>query len=132
LPDDAGAYRALRVRSLREHPEAFGRTPEEVEPVDAIAARAPRRHRLRLRCPARRVRWRRAGRRRRVSPRAGGRASPHRIHLGRVRGARAAPKTGSLKVGDHYYDEELMALYVRGHGTPRANLSAGALSGSTH
>jgi|SRR5215510_4248640 len=39
LPDDAGAYRALRVRSLREHPEAFGRTPEEVEPVDAIAAR---------------------------------------------------------------------------------------------
>jgi RimJ/RimL family protein N-acetyltransferase len=33
-PTDARAYHALRIRALREHPEAFGRTPEEVEPVE--------------------------------------------------------------------------------------------------
>ena len=38
-PRDAAAFRALRVRALREHPEAFGRTPEEVDPVEAIAER---------------------------------------------------------------------------------------------
>ena len=37
-PADASAYRALRVRALTEHPEAFGRTPEEVPSVDALAA----------------------------------------------------------------------------------------------
>jgi ribosomal protein S18 acetylase RimI-like enzyme len=36
-PADAGAYRALRVRALTEHPEAFGRTPEEVPAVEALA-----------------------------------------------------------------------------------------------
>jgi ribosomal protein S18 acetylase RimI-like enzyme len=35
-PADAGAYRALRVRALTEHPEAFGRTPEEVPGVDVL------------------------------------------------------------------------------------------------
>jgi len=30
-PADATAFRVLRVRALREHPEAFGRTPDEVE-----------------------------------------------------------------------------------------------------
>jgi malonyl-CoA O-methyltransferase len=34
---DASDFRALRVRALREHPEAFGRTPEEVHPLAAIA-----------------------------------------------------------------------------------------------
>ena len=34
---DASDFRALRIRALREHPEAFGRTPEEVQPVAAIA-----------------------------------------------------------------------------------------------
>ena len=33
---DASDFRALRIRALREHPEAFGRTPEEVQPVAAI------------------------------------------------------------------------------------------------
>ena len=36
-PADAAAYHALRLRALREHPEAFGRSPEEVEPVEAWA-----------------------------------------------------------------------------------------------
>ena len=36
-PPDAAAYRELRVRALREHPEAFGRTPEEVATVEVIA-----------------------------------------------------------------------------------------------
>src|SRR5205085_7819403 len=36
-PADAAAYRELRIRALREHPEAFGRTPEEVATVDVIA-----------------------------------------------------------------------------------------------
>ena len=35
--DDAATYRALRVRALGEHPEAFGRTPEEVPSVETIA-----------------------------------------------------------------------------------------------
>ena len=30
-PDDAAAFCALRTRGLREHPEAFGRTPEEMD-----------------------------------------------------------------------------------------------------
>ncbi|HUM14877.1 MAG TPA: GNAT family N-acetyltransferase [Candidatus Nitrosotalea sp.] len=34
---DAADFRALRIRGLREHPEAFGRTPEEVDPVEVIA-----------------------------------------------------------------------------------------------
>jgi len=38
-PGDAAEFRELRVRSLREHPEAFGRTPEEVDSLAAIAAR---------------------------------------------------------------------------------------------
>ncbi len=38
-PGDAAAFRELRVRSLREHPEAFGRTPDEVDSVAVIAAR---------------------------------------------------------------------------------------------
>lgn len=36
---DAADFRALRVRALREHPEAFGRTPEEVDSVAVIAER---------------------------------------------------------------------------------------------
>ena len=38
-PDDAAAFRALRIRSLREHPEAFGRTPEEVDSLDVWTKR---------------------------------------------------------------------------------------------
>jgi RimJ/RimL family protein N-acetyltransferase len=38
-PDDAGAYHAQRLRAVREHPEAFGRTPEEVDSVEVWAAR---------------------------------------------------------------------------------------------
>lgn len=38
-PADAPAFRALRIRALREHPEAFGRTPEEVDAVEVIAER---------------------------------------------------------------------------------------------
>lgn len=37
--DDAVAYHAQRIRALREHPEAFGRTPEEVDSVEVWAAR---------------------------------------------------------------------------------------------
>jgi hypothetical protein len=62
-PDDAAAFRALRVRALREHPEAFGRTPEEVYASCGFTSVA-------------------------VKPRA-------------------------LKVGDRYYDEELMALALK-------------------
>lgn len=36
---DASAFCALRVRALIEHPEAFGRTPEEVDPVAVWAER---------------------------------------------------------------------------------------------
>jgi ribosomal protein S18 acetylase RimI-like enzyme len=36
-PADAAAYHALRIRALREHPEAFGRSPEEVDRVEAWA-----------------------------------------------------------------------------------------------
>lgn len=36
---DAPAFHALRLRALREHPEAFGRTPEELDPVDVWARR---------------------------------------------------------------------------------------------
>jgi RimJ/RimL family protein N-acetyltransferase len=38
-PDDAVAYHAQRLRALREHPEAFGRTPEEVDSVEVWTAR---------------------------------------------------------------------------------------------
>ncbi len=38
-PADAPAFRDLRVRALRDHPEAFGRTPEEVDTVEVIAER---------------------------------------------------------------------------------------------
>jgi RimJ/RimL family protein N-acetyltransferase len=38
-PDDAVAYHAQRIRALREHPEAFGRTPEEVDSVEIWADR---------------------------------------------------------------------------------------------
>jgi len=38
-PTDAPAFHALRLRALREHPEAFGRTPEEMDPVDVWARR---------------------------------------------------------------------------------------------
>ena len=38
-PDDATALHALRLRALREHPEAFGRTPEEMDPVEVWARR---------------------------------------------------------------------------------------------
>ncbi len=41
-PDDAATFRELRVRALREHPEAFGRTPEEVDSVEVLAARFQR------------------------------------------------------------------------------------------
>src|SRR5262249_2308 len=38
-PSDATAFRALRVRALREHPNAFGRTPEEVDSVEVWTER---------------------------------------------------------------------------------------------
>jgi GNAT superfamily N-acetyltransferase len=38
-PDDAAAFRALRIRALREHPEAFGRTPEEVDSLEVWTER---------------------------------------------------------------------------------------------
>jgi hypothetical protein len=61
-PDDAAAFHDIRLRAVREHPEAFGGTPEEVDSVEAWAKRL-------------------------VKPCA-------------------------LKVGDTYYDEELMVLDV--------------------
>src|SRR5437762_8775521 len=36
---DAPAFRELRIRALRDHPEAFGRTPQEVDAVEVLAAR---------------------------------------------------------------------------------------------
>src|SRR5262245_36811695 len=36
---DAAAFRTQRVRALREHPEAFGRTPEEVDSVEVWTER---------------------------------------------------------------------------------------------
>src|SRR3989442_4417345 len=36
---DAPAFYALRQRALREHPEAFGMSPEEVGPVEVVAER---------------------------------------------------------------------------------------------
>ena len=36
-PADAPAYRAQRVRALRDHPEAFGRSPTEVDSVEVWA-----------------------------------------------------------------------------------------------
>jgi ribosomal protein S18 acetylase RimI-like enzyme len=38
-PADAGAYRELRLRALREHPDAFGRAPDEVDAVEVWAER---------------------------------------------------------------------------------------------
>src|SRR5438093_7865966 len=36
---DAPAFYSLRQRALREHPEAFGMSPEEVGPVEVVAER---------------------------------------------------------------------------------------------
>jgi RimJ/RimL family protein N-acetyltransferase len=36
---DAAAFRAQRIRALREHPEAFGRAPEEVDSVEVWTER---------------------------------------------------------------------------------------------
>jgi len=36
-PDDAASYREQRIRALCEHPDAFGRTPEEVPTVETLA-----------------------------------------------------------------------------------------------
>jgi hypothetical protein len=38
-PGDASAFRALRIRALSEHPEAFGRTPEELDSVEVWTER---------------------------------------------------------------------------------------------
>jgi ribosomal protein S18 acetylase RimI-like enzyme len=38
-PPDAAAFRAQRIRALREHPDAFGRAPEEVDSVDVWTER---------------------------------------------------------------------------------------------
>lgn len=38
-PADAPAFREQRIRALRDHPEAFGRTPEEVDAVEVLAER---------------------------------------------------------------------------------------------
>ncbi len=38
-PSDAPTFRELRVRALHDHPEAFGRTPDEVDAVEVIAER---------------------------------------------------------------------------------------------
>ena len=35
-PDDAPVYREQRLRALREHPDAFGRTPDEVPSVETL------------------------------------------------------------------------------------------------
>jgi len=41
-PADVEAYRALRVRALRDHPEAFGRTPDEIEGAEVLEERFAR------------------------------------------------------------------------------------------
>ena len=38
-PADAPAFRELRIRALRAHPDAFGRAPDEVDPVEVWAER---------------------------------------------------------------------------------------------
>jgi len=38
-PPDAAAFRAQRIRALREHPDAFARAPEEVDSVEAWTER---------------------------------------------------------------------------------------------
>ncbi len=38
-PADAAAFRAQRIRALREHPDAFRRTPEEVDSVEVWTER---------------------------------------------------------------------------------------------
>ena len=38
-PAHAPAFRELRVRALRDHPEVFGRTPEEIDATDVLAER---------------------------------------------------------------------------------------------
>jgi ribosomal protein S18 acetylase RimI-like enzyme len=35
-PGDAAVYREHRIRALREHPDAFGRTPDEVAPLEIL------------------------------------------------------------------------------------------------
>jgi ribosomal protein S18 acetylase RimI-like enzyme len=36
-PADAAVFREQRIRALREHPEVFGRSPEEVAAVEVLA-----------------------------------------------------------------------------------------------
>jgi ribosomal protein S18 acetylase RimI-like enzyme len=36
-PADAVTFRAVRLRALRDHPEAFGRAPEEIDGVEVLA-----------------------------------------------------------------------------------------------
>ena len=36
-PADAPVFREQRIRALREHPDVFGRSPEEVAPVEVLA-----------------------------------------------------------------------------------------------
>jgi ribosomal protein S18 acetylase RimI-like enzyme len=163
--DDAAAYRELRVRALREHPEAFGRTPEEVDPVDAIARRlaenlGPDADFLLGAFDGRALVaasgcHREEGVKHRhigyiwgvyVAPEARRTGLGRRIFEATVERGRAWPdleqlwlevttvnaaaralylscgfqsiavKTGSLKVGDRYYDEEFMVLHLRGPG----------------
>jgi ribosomal protein S18 acetylase RimI-like enzyme len=38
-PSDASAFRALRIRALIDHPEAFGRTAQEVDSVEVWTER---------------------------------------------------------------------------------------------
>jgi RimJ/RimL family protein N-acetyltransferase len=166
-PSDASAFRALRIRALIDHPEAFGRTPEEIDSAELWAER------LRLDagsdldcllgafdgdrlvgvagCHRQRETkhrhvahiWgvyvlpehRRTGLGRRIFTAAVDRARTwpevEQIWLDVTTvnaGARAlyascgfksvAIKRRSLKVGDRYYDEELMALSLdEGEGT---------------
>ena len=38
-PADTPAFRELRLRALQDHPDAFGRTPEEVDTTKVLAER---------------------------------------------------------------------------------------------
>ncbi|MBI1845825.1 MAG: GNAT family N-acetyltransferase [Candidatus Rokubacteria bacterium] len=161
-PGDAPAFRALRVRALRDHPEAFGRTPEEVDAVEVLAERfradavrdldftlgafddatlvavagCHRERFVKHRHVA--IIWgvyvapehRRTGLGRRIFLAAVERAKAwpdlEQLHLDVTSantGARAlylscgfrtiGVKPRSLRVGDRYYDEEMMALDLR-------------------
>jgi RimJ/RimL family protein N-acetyltransferase len=169
-PSDASAFRALRIRALIDHPEAFGRTPEEVDSVEVWAERlrvdagsdldcllgAFEGERLLGVAGCHRERaikqrhvvhiWgvyvvpehRRTGLGRRIFATAVDRARTwpgvEQIWLDVTTvntGARAlyascgfksvAIKPRSLKVGDRYYDEELMALSLDEGGRTRAS-----------